>query len=523
MSTKRVWVLLGIVVLCIAAGLGIWALLSAQSSDSSANNSSGAGDSTTAADATAVSISLPDYYSSGMVLQRDKPISIHGTISAEGAVTAERMTAQLTRKGVLPVTATVTIKGKDLTAEFPAVQGGLQPYQLTFSYGEKVVWEIDPVYIGDVFLTAGQSNMELNYAQYFASAAEKMNTVSDAYETSDLPKLVTDANIHFIVCDRSDETSRYPLIAQNRDGWLETNAANSKVLGYLPQLYAEQIRRHQPSIPVGIIQVAWGGTPISGHVKGGNIYKSHIAPLKGLRLAGILWYQGCSDAETLENALKYQSEFTAVINQYREVFADKDLPFLYVQLARYAVSPYTQIVRQAQLATLTSPDLGDAKNVAMTVAIDTDKGTSAVVHPLGKDILAARMAAQWEAMRVHKTVPNGPIAQKMERTGKGEATVTFVKGTADGLQTREPIYSLKATASHVSDPTSEPIQGVQVAGTDGKFVGAEARISGSQLIVSSDEVPHIRQVAYLWENNPQSSSLLYNGEDLPASPFVLGQ
>ena len=34
----------------------------------------------------------------------------------------------------------------------------------------------------------------------------------------------------------------------------------------------------------------------------------------------------------------------------------------------------------------------------MTVSLDTDKGTSALIHPLGKDILGARMAAQYLAM-----------------------------------------------------------------------------------------------------------------------------
>ena len=78
---------------------------------------------------------------------------------------------------------------------------------------------------------------------------------------------------------------------------------------------------------------------------------------------------------------------TTLINQYRNVFGRKDLPFLYVQLARWPNYQYTQNVREAQRTTLGNTNLHDSSNVAMTVSLDTDKGTSALIHPLGKDIL----------------------------------------------------------------------------------------------------------------------------------------
>ena len=155
---------------------------------------------------------------------------------------------------------------------------------------------------------------------------------------------------------------------------------------------------------VGIIQTAWGGTPIRRHVQGGDIYANHIAPLKGFHVAGVLWYQGCDDANNYGTALQYESQMTTLINQYRNVFGRKDLPFLYVQLARWPNYQYTQNVREAQRTTLDNANLQDRSNVAMTVSLDTDKGTSALIHPLGKDILGARMAAQYLAMEDGTTV-----------------------------------------------------------------------------------------------------------------------
>lgn len=80
-----------------------------------------------------------------------------------------------------------------------------------------------------------------------------------------------------------------------------------------------------------------------------------------------------------------KSNFAVLINQYRAVFGEDDLPFLCVQLARYSSGNlYAPIVRQAQLDVLDSAAVNTTEHLAMTVSIDTDKGTSKVIHPLGK-------------------------------------------------------------------------------------------------------------------------------------------
>jgi sialate O-acetylesterase len=61
------------------------------------------------------------------------------------------------------------------------------------------------------------------------------------------------------------------------------------------------------------------------------------------------------------------------------------------------------------------------------------------------------------------------------------------------------------------------LTGFEVAGADGKFVPATARIDGHTVIASSPAVPEPRFVRYGWANSPQCN--LFNGEDLPASPF----
>jgi sialate O-acetylesterase len=62
-----------------------------------------------------------------------------------------------------------------------------------------------------------------------------------------------------------------------------------------------------------------------------------------------------------------------------------------------------------------------------------------------------------------------------------------------------------------------PLKGFAIAGTDKKFVWADAEIDGDKVVVSSDEVSAPVAVRYAWADNPVCN--LYNAEELPASPF----
>ena len=178
---------------------------------------------------------------------------------------------------------------------------------------------------------------------------------------------------------------------------------------------------------------------------------------------------------------------------------------------------------------LDSAAVNTTEHLAMTVSIDTDKGTSKVIHPLGKDILAARMATQWVAMTDSRessesTVPSGPLARRASAMEEDASTgtVTFAEGTAKGLRAMTPNYITKATATNLVKSASNPLQGFEVAGQDGVFYTADASIQGNTVIVHSDKVTKISQVCYLWGLAPNSSSMLYNSVNLPASPFLLG-
>lgn len=473
-----------------------------------------------------VTVTLPSYYLNGMVFQRGKPIMVKGELHNidYSSIDWDEFAVTLLKGDKHYSGKLMKTREAAFTARIPKAPASCRPYTLKLSYQDRTLTTLNKVYVGDVFVAAGQSNMELNCKQYyepFSADKDLAGSLHGTFTHKDLPETIDDANVHFIVARNESKTSQFPVVQENQTSWTDATKTNSQRLSYLAQFFARELRESSPNVPIGIIQTAWGGTLINRHIKGGDIYASHIATLQGYHVAGVLWYQGCNDAITNADALAYESQLTALINQYRKVFDDKELPFLYVQLARWPGHQYTQIVRQAQLSALDNPNLNNTDNVGMTVSIDTDKGTSATIHPLGKEILAKRMADQWKAMRGKKTVPSGPIGASASRSkSDGSIIVSFKQGTAQGLQSMKPDYSLRASASKVASPTDTPLDGFEVACRSGVFSAASARIDGDHLVITSDKIGNISQVRYLWQGNPTSSSLLYNKQGLPASPFI---
>ena len=514
-----------------------------------ATGKTGSQSTATAHTAATVDVQLPSYYMDNMVFQRNQPIVVKGNVSSteSNPIDVSKLSATLTQGKTSESVKAKVAKNGSFTCTLSAQKASLNPYSLQVQYAGKTVLKLAKVYVGDVFVAAGQSNMELNYVQYYENAT--YNFGNGLITTGDLPKPLVDDNVKFVIANHDVEDTDFPLSAVNQsaDAWLTADSTNSLHLSYLAQQFVMQLRAKHPNVPIGIIQTAWGGTPIRRHVQGGDIYANHIAPLKGFHVAGVLWYQGCDDANNYGTALQYESQMTTLINQYRNAFGRKDLPFLYVQLARWPNYQYTQNIREAQRTTLGNTNLHDSSNVAMTVSLDTDKGTSALIHPLGKDILGARMAAQYLAMengtKNAVSVPNGPLIERARHTVDGKIALSFQIGTASGLKAMQPNYTKSASASapdytknskatpldgisNIVIPTTAALQGFEVANSSGQWVPANAIIRGNQVVLSAangtplDNLSGITQVRYLFSGNPKCASILYNSLNLPASPFI---
>ncbi|MBR5535854.1 MAG: hypothetical protein IKU60_04315, partial [Clostridia bacterium] len=226
----------------------------------------------------------------------------------------------------------------------------------------------------------------------------------------------------------------------------------------------------------------------------------HVAPIVNYPIKAVMWYQGESDSG---RHVSYAEIFQRMIADWRELWGKEDLPFFYVQLARYSRDNYAPI-RNAQLQTLKLPNTG------MVVTLDTDEGTYKNIHPLGKDVIGERMALLADKIIYGKDiVASGPIFKNAEVKGN-KIIVHFEEDTiGDGL-----------CISNTYGATDTKLCEFEIADVTGSYVKANAVINSDNTItVSADSITNPKYVRYAYSAVPANPNL-FNKNGLPASPFT---
>jgi len=154
-------------------------------------------------------------------------------------------------------------------------------------------------------------------------------------------------------------------------------------------------------VPVGLIPAAHGGTsmqqwdPARKGQGGHSLYGATLERVKAIggRVAGILWYQGESDANPADAAL-YQARMTALVQSFRADLNSPDLPFLFVQLGPFITDPDPSLVAGwNQVREFQRLLLGTLPNVGMVSAIDCGLDDGIHIDTAGLKTLGRRLAA----------------------------------------------------------------------------------------------------------------------------------
>ncbi len=220
-------------------------------------------------------------------------------------------------------------------------------------------------------------------------------------------------------------------------------------------------------------------------------FNGMIAPLVPYALRGALWYQGEANAGTEESGALYRLQLRLLVEDWRSRWGQGDIPFAWVQLPNFRTPARGwPAIRESMLRALELPNTG------MTVNIDI--GDPGDIHPASKQEVGRRLAL-WARARVYGEALewSGPLPAAVRARG-AEMVVRFTH--AEGLQTAG----------------GEP-RGFEVAGKDGKWKRARARVEGRKVIAWSEDVPRPVAVRYAWEADPDGN--LVNAAGLPASPF----
>jgi len=218
-------------------------------------------------------------------------------------------------------------------------QGG--PYTLEIKVaGSTSVDSVKDFFVGDLWVLAGQSNME---GVGDLVDVEPSDARIRSFDQSDRWVLASEP-LHQLVnaADRVHWRKDKDGIPKKLEGQeLEQYVANRKKGAGMGLPFAKEMLR-RTGVPVGLVPCAHGGTsmeqwsPAGRDKQGDSLYGATIRRVTavGGRVRGMLWYQGESDANPKVIG-QYMDKFEKLIAAFRQDLHQPDLPFYYVQIGRH--------------------------------------------------------------------------------------------------------------------------------------------------------------------------------------------
>ena len=438
-------------------------------------------------------ITLPDLFSDHMVLQQESKVTIWGWAKPNEEV---RMTCSWDQDKEYRIK--VENHG-DWSMEIETPSNG-GPYQLLIE-GYNTI-RINDILIGEVWLGSGQSNMEWTPAMGIDHAKEEI-------AGANYPE------IRFFTVHTISAGTPQQLL---RGEWLICTPETMKDFSALMYFFGRELYK-ELSVPVGLINASWGGTPIEiwmpesrirgdrllnqnasllkpvpwGPVDPGVAFNSMIHPLIPFRIRGALWYQGEANVGYPD---QYARALKALIESWRASWG-YDFPFYYAQIAPWA-GYGDDNVNGAILRDQQRLALNLIENTGMVVL--SDIGDLENIHPGNKQDAGKRMAG-WALHHDYGFTDracSGPLLSTCEIA---DDMIILDFDHADGL-----------TARSTNTPAFE------VLDRYGTWVEVEARISGDHVEI---DIPDggAWGVRYAFRNDAHPS--LFNDAGLPASCFEI--
>jgi len=412
------------------------------------------------------------------------------------------------------------------------------PYTITLTAGNTV--RLEDVLVGEVWICSGQSNMA--WPVRAAQDAEK------EIAAADYPQIRL-----FTVGRKVAEQPQ----ADCQGNWQVCNSQSVADFSAVGYFFGRELHTNL-SVPVGLINASWGGTPAEAWTPREALEKNpEFAPilerydravasypetLKRYKQRLAQWQEIARKARAqgkavprrpsapfgpdhphspaglfngmirpliplaIRGVIWYQGEantgrayqyrylFPAMIQAWRDAWQQGQFPLLFVQIAPYR--GYAEgLCPELQEAQLLT--LRSVPNTGMVVT--TDIGNIEDIHPRNKQDVGKRLA-MWAFVKAYgqARICSGPLYRSMQV--EGNKIRLFFDHTAGALVAHDG-----------------PLREFTIAGADRKFVPAQAAIEGQSVIVWSKQVPQPVAVRFAWRNTAEPN--LFNKVGLPASPF----
>ncbi len=430
---------------------------------------------------------LAEIFNDNMLLQRNKKIAVYGFGQGKGTIEFCGKTTEFESSD------------ERFTVYLPAEKEG-GPYDMTVTLnGETTVYK--NVLIGDVYIAAGQSNMEMvlrrivdienipfDNVRLFTEPNNTNDDMSEIYHREAMWKPCTVeamqefTAIGYGVAQILHQQTGVPIgIISCNKGASRVDAWTDPAIVETPEYMQMMTPRHADYDLCVYNQKSW-------------LYLNKVLPIAPYTINGVVWYQGESN-RLRDEAVYYDKMLTAMIDNWRDIWHDENLPFYLIQLMPFDEDPKNnaawEIIRQKQEQVAKTVD-----NVHLATLVIT--GEHRNIHPAHK-FTAAKQAANAILNSIYgfNTIPCGPILKNAEKKAS-EIILTF--DHSDGLYVK-----------------GDALEDIFVYDADGTEYPAVCRIENEKLIIT--DAADVKQVAMGWRNNPTHN--LYNSADFLASPFKI--
>ena len=457
-------------------------------------------------------ITLPSFFSDGMVLQQQTECNIWGKSEAGKSVVVMTSWDKKSYSTMVDQDGNFSVKVKTPQA------GG--PYDITFALGTSASnskhasglaygCTLHNILIGEVWICSGQSNMEMLMKGY------KAQPVEGAAE--ELLSCIDDGLRLFY----GKRAARLEPQFDIGGTWQSAHAASVREFSATAYFFGKALRRTL-GVPVGLICTAFGGSACEAWMKADwlktfpkvqqtiteadvkqkqqrcptALYNGQLKPLIGYAIRGAVWYQGEDNVPRYDY---YAPLMARMIQGWREEWHQGDFPFYYCQIAPWGYDEtdwalYNSAFLREQQAQVESL----VPNCRMAVLMDT--GIRDVIHPRKKRQAGERLAILALAHTYDvKGLPD--FAKYKEVTFQNDTSVVAFD------RSREWVYFEHGSTS----------DNFEVAGPDRVFHAAtKVWASRNRVYVVSDKVKKPVAVRYAFKDWTVGD-LMHDG--LPVSSF----
>ncbi|WP_281633462.1 GDSL-type esterase/lipase family protein [Flavobacterium luteolum] len=467
-------------------------------------------------------LKLPAVFTDNMVLQRNLPIVIYG--NANGG---EKVEVSFDKQ---KITVSANEYGK-WKAVFPAMKSG-EIQQISISTSNQNI-TLKNILIGDVWFCSGQSNMAFPLKK-----AE--NGISELKKAATNTKLRL---FNFEVIQETDEKAWDSLTLEKTNqlkyfsgNWKICDSISTKDFSAVAYYFGQNIVQEE-NVPIGLVQVAVGGSPIESWIDRYTLehddkevdvltnwrksdflmpwvrsradenlknavnpkqrhpydpcynYEAGVSQFTEFPIKGFLWYQGESNAHNIE---LYEHLLPELVKSWRKAWGIS-LPFYFVQLSSIN-RPSWALFRDVQ-----NRIQKKIPNSAMAVSMDFGDETN--VHPIKKEPIGDRLALLALKYTYGKKITaEGPIPIKAIQKGN-VILVSF------------------SNAKQLFTADKKEVIGFELVTDKGIRIESKAIIVKDQVQISIPKDQKIKEILYAYK--PFTTANLVNEASLPCSTFRL--